>query len=293
MASIHRINAVIAYNDGSTSNYTSADDGETVRLSLTDVDQVESELFSWPSFRDFMESIDSLTLTDPIDISHISDITWSVTIQDETGRSVIGGFEATGGSGSTSNATYDPDVFPSFDTDIEDKLETETGPTGTTATATAIMLPVGTPVVVARGSGYRIGEITLTGGTFTEAAVVTITKLSTVSGQDETDFGGGELNGTFTGGTGYSATDTITMNDGTVVIVDTVAVGVVTEFTVTTPTTPTSAGGGNDRTLTQSSTSGGGSGFTLTLDDNNQGVAEGTYKQAMSVNLGVYSVLPP
>ena len=103
MASIHRINALVAYNNGSVSNYTAAYDGQVQKSSHTDVATVEAELYSWPSFRAFMESIDSLQLGTPVDISHVKDIVWSVAVSDETGKQHIGGFEAKGGSGTNSN----------------------------------------------------------------------------------------------------------------------------------------------------------------------------------------------
>lgn len=92
----------------------------------------------------------------------------------------------------------------------------------------------------------------------------------TIAAQDETDFDGAGSNGSFTGGTGYAAADTITMSDGTVVTVDTVSSGVITEFTVTTATPNGSGNLKSGQTLTQSSTSGSGTGLTLTLGDNNE-----------------------
>ena len=100
-------------------------------------------------------------------------------------------------------------------------------PTESTATATATMMPIGSasahPVlgnIFERGAGFNTGAIlTLIGGTFTTVAKLTVTSLSSVLGQTDTAFVGGELSGTFTGGTGYSASDTITMNDGTIILV--------------------------------------------------------------------------
>lgn len=166
------------------------------------------------------------------------------------------------------------------------------------ATATATMFNVVSgpdlPVSSDVGSNYFVGdEITLTGGTFTEAAVLTVAKLSTIAGQDETNFGGGEFIGTFSGGSGYDAADTITLSDGTVVTVDAVATaGDVVMFTVTSATAPKSAGFGNAATLTQSSTSGSGVGFTLSPQRTNQGVATASHKQVAEVVIGEYTVLP-
>lgn len=284
MASIHRINAIIAYVDRSVSNYTSADDGIVQRFSLTDVDQTEAELFSWPSFRTFMESIDSLNLNDPIDISHVADIVWSVDMENDTGRRVISGFEAKGGAGTNSNTPYDPNTFPSVDTDIQDRVSAA-------ATATATMRPTGVPVTVARGFGYtNLSELTVLGGTFTSQAILTVSLLSTVLGQDEFDYGGGELNGTFTGGSGYNPSDTITLNDGTVVTVAAVGTaGDVVQFDITTIST---SGSANFSTLTQSSTSGSGTGFSLTQRNLNQGVFAANLKQVSEVPIGEYTVIP-
>jgi len=157
-------------------------------------------------------------------------------------------------------------------------------PTGTTATATATMVPGGASVIT-RGSGYgSVSTLTLVGGTSTETATFTITGRSTVAGQDETSYTGGELTGTFTGGASYSVSDTVTLSDGSVITVDAVSVGAVTEFTVTSAST---SGHSNFAVLTQSSTSGSGTGFSLTQDDSNQGVFS-----VLPVGTGDYSVLP-
>jgi hypothetical protein len=161
-----------------------------------------------------------------------------------------------------------------------------------TATATATMLPVGIPVVVAPGAGYSIGvELTLTGGTSTEAGKILIDSVATVLGQDETNYSAGEDEGTFSGGTSYSVSDTITMSDGTVVVVDSVSVGVITGFTVTSISTVPHTSNGD--TITQSFTSSeGGTGFSMTLGLVNQGAFSASYKQSAGVNLGKYTALP-
>lgn len=87
--------------------------------------------------------------------------------------------------------------------------------------------------------------------------------LSTIiNAQDETDYDGTGSNGTFSGGTGHSVSDVITLADGTDVTVDAVSSGVVTQFTVD----ATSADGTTPNGVQnlQSSTTGGGSGFLLT-----------------------------
>lgn len=81
-----------------------------------------------------------------------------------------------------------------------------------------------------------------------------------IEAQDETSYGDTATQGSFTAGTGYAASDTITLSNGQLITVDTVSSGAVTEFTVTTsegfPAYP-------GHTLTQSSTSGSGTGFEL------------------------------
>jgi hypothetical protein len=225
-----------------------------------------------------------ITLADPVDVSHIRDITWSVSMGDGTGRSNLGCFEATGGPGTNSDTAYSSAIFESFDLAIDEL-------TGLAATATATMRPVGVPAVVARGSGYSTGQtLLLLGGTFSSQASVIVSLLSTVAGQDETNYGGAEFFGTFTPGTGYNISDTITLSDGTVVTVDAVGTaGDVTQFTVTSAST---SGNGNLATLSQSSTSGGGSSFSLTQSVNNQGVFAGSYTQAAEVPVGEYTALP-
>jgi hypothetical protein len=123
------------------------------------------------------------------------------------------------------------------------------------------------------GGSYVAGEVI----TLSESSTVTVdtiaqtgTNVVTTQGQTEVnydDVGAVTANGTFAGGTGYVALDTITLTDGTVITVDTVAAGVVTEFTVTTASTSAFAA---DSTLVQLSTSGSGVGFSLTTDSNNE-----------------------
>ena len=85
---------------------------------------------------------------------------------------------------------------------------------------------------------------------------------STVLNQTQANFT------TFAGGTGYAATDLITMSDSTVVRVNTVSSGVITEFQIETQGDTTNLIG---TVLTQASTSGSGTGFTLTLEATNIG----------------------
>ncbi len=160
------------------------------------------------------------------------------------------------------------------------------------ATATTTMLPVGTPTVVTPGAGYAPGdELSVVGGTSTETAVLVVTNGKTVLGQDETDYSASEENGTFTGGSGYLVSSTITMSDGTVVVVDSVSTGAVTAFTITTiSTTPHTSL--ND-TITQSFTSAEfGTGFSMTVDIANLGVFAATHKLVAEVVVGEYTILP-
>ena len=286
MADIFRINAIIAYLDGSSSNYTSANDGQVIQISQTDFTETEAELFSWPSFRAFMESIDSIVLSDPIDITHIADIAWSVDIEDETGRRVVSGFEAPGGTGTNSNTTYDPSTFPNFTTGLEGLVQTG-------ATATATMQGVGSIAKVDTGSGYVTSEeMTLVGGI--TSPVLIVSSLSTITGQTQVNFSAGEGFGSFTGGTGYSPGNVNTMLDGTVVSVTAANTGNGGEVTAFTITTTSSSGNANFATIGQDSSTGeGATGFSLTLTAKNQGVFAATYKSVAEVfQSGEYSVIP-
>ena len=81
--------------------------------------------------------------------------------------------------------------------------------------------------------------------------------------QDETDYDEDpEVEGRIeAGGSGYAATDTITLSDSTVITIDAVSSGAVTQFTVDASSSTTGATVNN--ILTQSSTSGSGTGFQL------------------------------
>jgi hypothetical protein len=119
-------------------------------------------------------------------------------------------------------------------------------------------------VVIATGGGSESNQL------FVDASALTNNLSSfsmTTITQDETDFSNTGNEGTFSGGTGHSASDVLTMSDGSTITVDTVSGGIITEFTVTTAsTTPFSTGS----TLTQSSSTGSGVSFTLTTDTDNQ-----------------------
>jgi len=88
-----------------------------------------------------------------------------------------------------------------------------------------------------------------------------------IDAQDETSYDDSPpIEGTFTGGTGHAASDILTLSDGTLITVDAVSGGVVTQFTVDSsasrPSTMSVA-------LTQLSSDGSGVNFTLTPDSEN------------------------
>jgi len=120
------------------------------------------------------------------------------------------------------------------------------------------------------GLGYFPTEVI----TLSESSTVTVDTITDVgqrvvtAAQDETNYDNVGANGDFNGGTsGYLATDTITLSDGTVITVDTAAGGLVTEFTVTSSSTTTLTTGIE---RVQLNTSGAGVGFSLTTDTNNE-----------------------
>lgn len=140
--------------------------------------------------------------------------------------------------------------------------------------------------LAATGSSYRPGmDSTLAGGDFTTAAVINIDSIGTIQGQNQTNFSGGEITGTFTPGSGYETSDVITLSDGTVITVNATNIGAITGFTIT--TSSTSGSGTNWPNLTQSSTSGGGTGFSMVLDDSNQ-----TAFGVTVIIAGSYTVVP-
>lgn len=269
MPSIHRVNAIIAYINDEVTYYTNAADGQQQIISKSDnPDLIRSQLFSWPSFRAFMDSI-GFQLPSMADISSIRDIAWSVDMEDETGRRIISGFEAKGGSGTNSNDVYDPIIYSTVDAALN------LGPFSPSSVT-----------VANRGVSYSSGggSIVLVGGTFSEVATFAIASFSTITGQTETNYTGGELTGVITPGTGHATNDIIIMSDGTVVRVDDHAAGAVDEFTILSAST---SGFNNWATITQTSTTGGGSGFALTMDDDNQSVFSVT-----SNGDGSYTELP-
>lgn len=114
-------------------------------------------------------------------------------------------------------------------------------------------------------AGLDPKESVRVGTTPTDGPLGSGTFGTTIQGQTQANYDGIGSNGSFTGGTGYAVSDTITLTDGAVITVDAVSSGVVSQFTVTTAGSTNVAG----TTVSQASTSGGGSGFTLTPGSNN------------------------
>lgn len=91
-----------------------------------------------------------------------------------------------------------------------------------------------------------------------------------INGQTEVNYNSAGNNGNFTGGTGWIAGDvgeTITVTYGSVITIDAVSGGAVTEFTV--DSSADSGGVALYGTVSQTSTTGSGTGFSLTIDLNN------------------------
>ena len=190
------------------------------------------------------------------------------------------GFTITPEQNNISQGTLQWDVDDSFLRNTGDILDSGTLQI---ASGAALDLPTGSTITIAGdvteasiqtpGGGFTNNDDlinkeyvdSIAGGfDYKESVRVATTPTDAISGtiaaQDETNYDGAGNNGTFVGGGSYVALDTITMSDGTVITVDLVSVGVITEFTVTTAGTNNVAG----TVLTQSSTSGGGSAFTMT-----------------------------
>lgn len=165
--------------------------------------------------------------------------------------------------------------------------------TGTTITGFTIdnggSLVLQTATVVTRGTGYSINDtLTVVGGTFTSAATLTVTALSTIAAQDETAYSV-FVGGDGAGGTAYVVNDVITLDDGSTITVDAIdGSGDVTQFTVTTASTIGITG--DLAVLSQLGATvgaGDGIGFTMTQQLTNQGIFTATIATA-----GVYTVLP-
>ena len=128
----------------------------------------------------------------------------------------------------------------------------------------------------AGGTDYLFDEVlTLSENSIVTVDAIAATNYVTIAGQDETLYDGITMNqggfsgGDGVGGTAYVGGNTITLTDGTVVLVDLVdGNGDVTEFTVTTSSTIVSTI--TVATHTQQSTSGTGTGFSLTTGSLNE-----------------------
>jgi len=121
------------------------------------------------------------------------------------------------------------------------------------ATAATVPSKHGQTIWVARDAREEFGVYGLDGY-----------KGSTILGQVNTDFDNVSPNGTFFGGTGYVATEIITLSDGTQVTVNTVSSGAVVTFNITLAS-QTSFAARADTTLTTASSNGlGNNDFTLT-----------------------------
>jgi len=108
-------------------------------------------------------------------------------------------------------------------------------------------------------------RIVANGAVFTDSAVTNFHGQPLINAQDETSYDNSPTTeGTFSGGSGYAASDTITLSDGSVLTVDAVSAGVVTQFTVA-----NGRAAKQNVALTQVHTSGSGTGFTLTPDVDN------------------------
>lgn len=105
-------------------------------------------------------------------------------------------------------------------------------------------------------------------GTVTAYTHVTNSNTTLVDAQDETSYDNSPTSeGTFSGGSGYSVADVITLDDGSTVTVDAESSGVVTQFTVD---NSTSRGAVASVQLDQVSVApAGGTGFNLTPDTDN------------------------
>lgn len=116
----------------------------------------------------------------------------------------------------------------------------------------------GSGIANAVAASVAINAVVGTGGTNPQGIRAS---AALVVGQDEGAFNAAGSNGTFTAGTGYVASDKISLTDGSVITVDAVNTGAITEFTVT---SAGSTGFTSLSSMAQISTTGSGTGFTLT-----------------------------
>jgi hypothetical protein len=98
-----------------------------------------------------------------------------------------------------------------------------------------------------------------------------------IDAQDETNYNNVSFNGTFSGGVGHTAGDTITLDNGATILVDATSSGAVTEFTIQTVGSRVSRDGNGEGVLSQLITSGTGESFTLTARENNYDTTDGIF----------------
>ena len=111
-------------------------------------------------------------------------------------------------------------------------------------------------------------QITANGATMTDSTIESFDDMVIIDAQDETSYDNSPTTeGTFVGGTtGHAASDILTMSDGSLITVDAVSAGVVTQFTVdSTSATGSITGVAN----TMLATDGSGDAFTLTPEIDN------------------------
>jgi hypothetical protein len=120
---------------------------------------------------------------------------------------------------------------------------------------------------------YDLTAVTAGGDTVqlnTVHNILNATKAQIIGAQDEADYEGTGDNGTFFGGSGFSVSDSITLDDGTGLTVDAVSSGVITQFTINT------AGlGTNYASLTRRQVGTSGSGIECTLFPGNNNMVDG------------------
>ncbi len=110
-------------------------------------------------------------------------------------------------------------------------------------------------------------QVVAKGATLTDSTISGFEDLRLVDAQDETSYNNSPTTeGTFVGGSGYVAAETIELDDGSIITIDLVSTGEVTEFTVDSSTGNKVADGD---TLVQVDTSGTGTGFTLSPEEDN------------------------
>jgi hypothetical protein len=147
-------------------------------------------------------------------------------------------------------------------------------------------------VAWAPGIGYAVSDtITLYDGTVVQVDNVDTTYLTTIAGQTEADFDfpTTAANGTINDpGTLHNIGDRLTMSDGTVILVTSVAGSVIDGFTILSRSTSTIS---TASILTLASSTGDGSVFTITTNTNNEqssdGVLEFTVLSASTTGISI------